>query len=255
MKIFTLLIILLSLFSCSSNEERKDVFGKTIENKSVENSFAKRAKREIETKLEIPVTEKYEIKIHFAYLNADEKKDAIITINRLEFAMDEAAKAPNTVKRAELGYMGNYNFFFFYDGKIDKISVPMTVASSAKTPLKVKFNNIQSEIYQDVSIDYRIKNSSFRNYYMYENASLNLVFQWKLFDQIGLESYEANYIEYQSGTLSLAKDILIYKGKIKNYPKNIENVYKYNPVIEKTDLELYRFFYDPRTMKYMTKIK
>ncbi len=255
MKKFALLLILFSFFSCKNETDKKDVFGKEKVENTKSSSFEERVKREIEVKLEIPVKEKYEFKIHYAFLNADANKDAIITVNRLGFAMDEAAKAENTAKRAEFGYMGNYNYFFYYDGKLDKISVPMVVASSSKSPLKVTFNNIQSEIYQDVSIDYRIKNAAFRSYYLIENGSCQIIFQWKLFDQIGLDSYEANFIKYDEGTLSLTKDILIYKGKIKDYTTKVEDISRYDPTIENTNEELYRFFYDPRTMKYMTKKK
>jgi hypothetical protein len=252
MKLISVILIICVFSSCKNNETEKDVFDNPII-EGVENmTFEERIKREMEAKLSIPVTEKYEIKIYKAHLNRDEKEDAIITVNRLNFAINEASKEGSPAKRAELGYMGNYNHFFYYDGKLDKISIPMTVASSAKSPLKVKFNNIQSDIYKDVSIEYRIRNSAFQNYYLIESGSLIMVFQWKLFDQVGLDSYEANHIEYETGTLSLAKDILIYRGKIKDYSKNIPNVYDYDPKIEKGGPLLYRFFYDPKTAKYMT---
>lgn len=253
MKIVIPFFLLILLFSCKSKTDEKDVFNNLIIEGKENMSFEERMKREIEAKLSIPVTEKYKIEIFKAHLNRDEKEDAIITVNRLNFAMDEASKEDSPAKRAELGYMGNYNHFFFYDGKLDKVSIPMTVASSAKSPLKVVFNNVQSDIYQDVSIEYRIRNSAFRNYYLIESGSLLLVFQWKLYDQVGLDNYEANFLEYQEGSISLAKDILVYKGKIKNYSKNIGDVYKYNPEIEKNGDLLYRFFYDPKTAKYMTK--
>lgn len=245
--------LLLLLFSCSSNEVEKDVFDNPIIKDKKNMTFEERVKREIEAKLNIPVTEKYALEIKKTHLNRDEKEDAIISVNRLNFAINEASKKDSPAKRAELGYMGNYNHFFYYDGKLDKISIPMTIASSSKSPLKINFNNIQSDIYQDVSIDYKIRNSAFRNYYLIESGSLILVFQWKLYDQVGLDSYEANYIDFSEGSISLVKDILIYKGKIKNYSKSIENVYTYDPTIEKDGDLLYRFFYDPKTAKYMTK--
>jgi hypothetical protein len=252
MKIISLAIFFIIISACKSNELEKDVFDNPIQDGTVNMSFEDRMKREVEAKLSIPVTEKYKIEFHKTHLNRDEKEDCIITVNRLNFAIDEASKEENPSKRAELGYMGNYNYFFYYDGKLDKISIPMTIASSAKSPLKVKFNNIQSDIYQDVSIEYRIRNSAFQNFYLIEGGSLVMVFQWKLFDQVGLDSYEANFISFENGSISLAKDILIHKGKIKNYSKEIPNVYDYNPTIEKDGDLLYRFFYDPKIAKYMT---
>lgn len=253
MKFVVLSILFMAITACSENEQEKDVFNNPIIKKDDNLSFEDRLKREIEAKLSIPVTEKYTIEIKRAHLNNDDKKDAIITVNRLEFAIDEATKETNPAKRAELGYMGNYNYFFFYDGNRDKVSVPMLVASSAKSPLEIKFENIQSEFYQDVCIEYRIRNSKFRNYYLLENGAIQMIFQWKLFDLVGTADYEANFIEYQEGSISLAKDIVIYKGKIKNYSTKIDDVYTYNPIIEKSKEITYRFFYDPKTMKYMTQ--
>jgi hypothetical protein len=253
MKFIILTALIIALSGCSSNGQEKDVFDNPIIEKKDDLSFEDRIKREVEAKLSIPVTEKYTIEIKKTHLNNDDKEDAIITVNRLNFAIDEAAKEVNPTKRAELGYMGNYNYFFFYDGKLEKVSVPVLVASSAKAPLEIKFENIQSEFYQDVCIEYRIRNSKFRNYYLLENGVIQLIFQWKLFDLVGTADYEANFIEYQEGSISLAKDILIYKGKIENYSTKIDDIYSYNPTIEKNQEVIYRFFYDPKTMKYMTK--
>lgn len=252
MKIVLLSLILI-LLACTAKPEEKNVFGQeTKQKETADLKFEERVKREVEAKLNIPATEKYKLEVKKAHLNADEKEDAIITVNRLELAEKEAAE-DKTGNRTKLGYMGNYNSFFYYDGKLDKISVPTAIGSSGKTPLKVSFDNIQSEIYQDLIVEYRIRNSAFRNYYLIENGTLVLVFQWKLFDMVGDETYEANYIVYEPGSLSLAKDILIYKGKIKNYSTKIPDIYRYDPEIQKGGPLIYRFFYDPGTMKYMTK--
>lgn len=253
MKFLVFLIILLLFFSCKNENTKKDFFSiKPPPEKENKSTFNKRIKREVETKLNIPATEKYTLKIQFAHLNSDEKKDAVIAVNRLEFAEQEALNSENSFKRKELGYMGNYNCFFFYEGKSDKISIPLFIASSAKSPLKINIGGIQSTKHNNISVDYRIRNSAFRNYYFIENNSINLVFQWKLFDQIGFDIYEANYIEYEKGSISPAKNILIYKGKIKNYSTKIVDWYSYQPIIEKQKELLYRFFYDPKTMKYVT---
>ena len=243
--------VLVFLFSCGEPQtEEKDPAEENVEQSKTENKFEDRVRREVEAKLGIPATENYHIEIKKGHLNADEHEDAVISVNRHQLAEEEASKDKT---RKELGYMGNYNYFIYYDGKIDRVSIPMPIASSGKTPLKISFDNVQSEIYQDLIVEYRIRNSAFRNYYLIENGSLVLVFQWKLFDMVGTDNYEANYITYGTGSRSLAKDILIYKGKIKNYSTKIPNIYTYDPEIEKNGEELYRFFYDPGTMKYMTK--
>ncbi|MFN5418478.1 MAG: hypothetical protein ACK5B9_15575 [Flavobacteriia bacterium] len=249
MKEITGILFFLVLFSCTNNEVKKDVFDQPIIENKDKMKFEERVKREIEAKLNIPATEKYTLKIQKEHLNSDEKEDAIITVNRLEFAISEAKKEKNS-RREEYGFLGNFNYFLYYDGKLDKISIPMNIGSSAKTPLKVRFENIQSDIYKDVIIDYRIRNSAFRNYYKLESSSLILVFQWKLYDMIGTDNYEANYLQLQPGSYSLARDIVVYKGKIKNYSKNINDIYTYEPEIEKDGAELYHFFFDPKTYKY-----
>ncbi len=253
MKFILFFSLTLAFVSCNTApEEKKDVFNQTIIENKDKLKFEERLKREIEVKLDIPKTEKYTLEIHKGHLNSDEKEDAIITVNRLEFAIQKSKKNKNS-QSDNYGYLGNYNYFFYYDGKMDRVSVPMSIGSSAKAPLKVSLENIQSEIYKDVTIEYRIRNSAFKNFYSIEANSLMLVFQWKLYDMVGTDTYEANYLEYQAGTVTLAKDILVYKGKIKNYSKAIPDVYNYNPIIEKDGEELHRFFYMPQEYKYMTK--
>lgn len=250
--------LLLLLVACTETQEpEKDVFDNPIEKpkQAGNEDFETRMKREVENKLSISSTEKYKMEIAYAQLNNDDVKDAVITVNRLDFAINEASKTANPAKRAELGYMGAYNHFFFYDGASDQLSIPIAVPSSAKAPLEVAFENIQSEFYKDITIQYRIRNSAFKNYYLLENNQLQLMFQWKIFDQVGLDNYEANYITFAPGSISLAKDILIYKGVIKNYSKNIPNVYAYKPEITKTDEKRYQFFYDPKERAYMTQQK
>lgn len=253
MKFILFFSLTLAFVSCNTApEEKKDVFNQTIIENKDKLKFEERLKREIEVKLDIPKTEKYTLEIHKGHLNSDEKEDAIITVNRLEFAIQKSKKNKNS-QSDNYGYLGNYNYFFYYDGKMDRVSVPMSIGSSAKAPLKVSLENIQSEIYKDVTIEYRIRNAAFKNFYSIEANSLMLVFQWKLYDMVGTDTYEANYLEYQAGTVTLAKDILVYKGKIKNYSKAIPDVYNYNPIIEKDGAELHRFFYMPQEYKYMTK--
>ena len=247
---FVLSISSLLIYSCSGNDVKdKD----DLKIKSVKKlPFEKRFKREIESKLQIPVNEKYTYKIYKDFLNLDDVKDAVITVNRLDFALNEASKSENTAQIAEAGYTGNYNFFFYYDGKTDQISNPIAVASSPQVPLEVKLENIQSEFFKDITITYHIRNSAFKNYYLMMNGNIQLMFQWKLFDAIGTTNPEANYLEYEKGSYNEFKDIVIYKGKIKNYSPLVKDIYNYNPLIEKDGVKLYRFFFDKRTLKYST---
>jgi hypothetical protein len=217
-------------------------------------SFEQRAHREYQAQLQIPSTEKYTLQIFKAHLNADNSEDAIVTINRLEFAMDNAAKSKNPSKVVEFGYMGNNNYVMYYNGKTDKFSAPIVVASSAKTPLRIEFENIQSDVFKTVTVEYHINELAVKSYYFAMGNGIQLVFEWKLFDRAGTADYEANYLETgATGEMSSYKDILIYKGKIQDYTTEIQDIYSYDPTILKSGGLLYRFFYDPRVGKYVTR--
>ena len=249
-EISSLLIIIILLVACTNHVEPENK--KTPKENLKKLPFEKRFKREIESKLLIPSNEKYTYKIYKDFLNLDDVKDAIITVNRLQFALDEASKSENTAQIAEMGYTGNYNFFFFYDGKTDQISNPIPVPSSPQAPLEVNLENIQSEFFKDITLTYHIKNAAYKNYYLIVGGNIQLMFQWKLFDAIGTATPEANFLEYEKGSYNEFKDIVIYKGKIKNYSPIVKDVYNYKPTIEKNGAKLYRFFLDKHTMKYST---
>ena len=159
MKYLVFSLIAFSLVSCGGTEDEKDVFDQPVEKEKEQANanFEQRIKREVEAKLSIPATEKYTLEIKKGHLNADEKEDAVISVNRMELAEKEALEDKTGTKK-QLGYMGNYNYFFYYDGKIDRLSIPMPIGSSGKAPLKVTLENVQSEIYQDLVIEYRIRN-------------------------------------------------------------------------------------------------
>jgi hypothetical protein len=234
----------LFLSSCSEQKEEEKVTDEFFKKKEKEVvlPFEQQVVREVEGRLSIPRNEKYTYEVNKAFLNPDNEEDAIITVNRYNFALEEASRSSNPAKNAEMGYIGNYNFFIYYDGKLKKFSNPVKVPSSPKAPLKVIFENIQSEVYKDITIEYRIA-----------NGNIQIMFQWKLFDNVGTAYPEANFITYDKGSMSLFKDIFIYTGKIKNYSPAISDVYTYNPEIEKGGGLQYRFFYDPRSLKYMTR--
>lgn len=242
-----------ALTTVSCNETNTEKIDETVEDEVIETlSLDERAKREAMLKLQIPPTENFSIKKHTAHLNGDDQEDAIFTINRLEFALERASKSKNQVKLAEMGYVGNYNYFIFYDGKLDRFSVPILVPSSPKTELQISFENVLTDAYQDVIVEYRIRNSAYRNYYQILDGSLAEVFQWKVFDYLGTTSPESFAFKYEPGSYSLSKDIVIYTGKIKNYPTEIPDTYAYFPEIESTDKEVIRFFFDSRKQKYST---
>ena len=87
---FLFLLVTLLFFSCSeeSKEKSEKPVPKAEENQTVEQM----AKRHLESQLSIPATEKYSYHIYKAHLDEDEKIDAIITLNRVDFALEEAMR-------------------------------------------------------------------------------------------------------------------------------------------------------------------
>lgn len=251
---FILLLGTIVLSNACKSDAKKTKVTETPEEVSDEIlTFDERLKRQITGYLSIPATEKYSTEIIRGFLNSDNSEDAIITVNRLQYAKEQVAKAKNSAEIEEFGYMGNYNYFVFYDGKLDKFSVPIPVASSAIKPLTAKLENITSDVHKDLTLEYRIYNAGFKNYYQISNGSLVKIFQVKLFDYLGTDKPEAFHLEYKSGSISNAKDIIVYEAKIKNYDKDESASYNFVPQIDKTSKLVRTWFYNPKIQKYMTE--
>ncbi len=252
---FFLAIPITFLLACKGQTEtiENDELSKVVVNEQ-NLSFEERAERHLTGSLSIPATENITIQYYKAHLNADNSEDAIVVLNRLEHAKEQVAKLPNAKYISQMGYMGNYNYFVFYDGALDKFSVPIATPSSALVPLKVNFENISSDTYSTLTIEYRVNNAAFKNFYFLDRGVLQKVFQTKIYDYIGTPNPEAFYIEYAKGSISTAKDFLVYEGKIKDYTPNIENVYVYDPIIEKKENAklVLKWFYNPSIAAYMT---
>jgi hypothetical protein len=212
-------------------------------------TLEERAKRHVESTLSIPGTENYSLKIYKEDLDGDDKTDAIITVNRYDFALEEAASQGNTAKRAELGFMGSYNFIFYYDGGLDKISPEIAIPSTPQKELAIAFDHISSSTYKDVIIDYRIRNAKFREFYFVSNHTPRRVFQCKLFDGLGTKSTEAYHVKYAEGTMGIQKDILILNAELVQ-PQNEFDPLTYEPELKHGKQLIYRFFYHPKLGKY-----
>lgn len=244
------LFFLIFLSSCSEQVkvETTDSESKVVKEQTVEEMV----NRHVESQLSIPSNEKYSLKIYKEYLDGDDKIDAIITVNRMEYALFESRKSGNLNLIKELDYTGPYNYIFYFDGGLNQISPAITITSSPQAELTVSFENILTAAVKDVLVDYKITNSSFRNYYTIQNHTPKQIFQWKLYDFLGEQKMEANFIEYENGTVGLEKDIVIYEGELKN-GLNIKDIYHFEPQITKKDKLLYRFFYLENEGKYFTK--
>jgi len=255
MKMFNLLFLFAFLLVLSSCKDVQEENGKVVDESQLPEDHGDLntyAKRHVEGQLRIAANEKYELKIYKENLDEDDKVDAIITVNRLNFAIEEAANSANPAKRAEIGYMGNFNFFFYYDGAKDLISPPIVVASSPLLPLKVSFENISSNNYKDILIDFRIRNSSFKDFFTIINGIPRRVFEFRNFDGIGTTKSECYAFQYTAGSYSASKDIQVVKANFSSIPKDADlNIFE--PVIKPTNELLYTFFYVPQEGKYMTK--
>lgn len=255
MKFIQIIILTFSLFTFTSCEEDQEDNRKVIDESQLPedhgdlNSYAK---RHVEAQLGISANEKYELKIYKENLNGDDKQDAIITVNRLNFALEEAANSANPAKRAEIGYMGNFNFFFYYDGGKDLISPPIAMPSSPLLPLRVSFENISSSNYKDILIDFRIRNSSFKGYFTVINHTPMRIFEFKNFDGVGTAKTECYAFRYKTGSYSAYKDIEVMKAELGPVPKDAD-LNTFEPTIKPTNEVLYTFFYVPEEGKYMTK--
>ncbi|MDP4595916.1 MAG: hypothetical protein NWS92_02980 [Crocinitomicaceae bacterium] len=215
-------------------------------------SLASYADRMVRAKLGIQANEKFELKIYRAQLDADGVEDAVITVNRLDFAMKEAMASPNPAKRAELGFMGNFNYFFFFDGKLDMLSPPITIPSSPLLPLKVSFENISATTYKDILIDFRIRNASYKDFYTVSNHTPRRVFQFKNFDGLGTPMTEAYHFEFGAGSYGTQKNIFVMEGQLEALPTGADKN-TFVPKIKPIEKIKYTFFYLESEAKYATK--
>jgi len=243
------ILFLLLVISCSE-ENKNDV--SLQERNQINLPLEELAKRHVEAHLNISSNEKYTLSIHKKHLDEDNIVDAIILVNRLNFALDEAEKSNNNAKRAHLGFTGRYNFLFYYEGGLKKFSPVIPVPSSPHALLKLNFTSFSGKKYSDFTIDYTIRNSQFRNYYIIQNHTPVRVFQWKIYDYLLEDNEEVNFLTFDNGSYSKVKDILIYEGKISNHDE-IKDIYHFDPKIEKITKEpKHRFFFLDDQFKYFT---
>ncbi len=219
----------------------------------VENlTTAEKIKRQVESQLSIPANETYSIEMHKDQFDQDGIQDAVILVNREQFAHNEAKRRGRYEKESNLGFTGNYNFLFYYDGATEKVSRPIQISSSAFSPLKINIANIQSNSFKDFTLDYRIMENCYRNFYTIFRGVPKLVFQWKIFELENPKKESAYFIEYAPGTYSSAKDILVYKGKLET-PKPNDLLTDFSYSITKDETLEHLFFFNPNEGKYFTK--
>ncbi len=252
--LFLLCIIVTA--SCESSEKEKvseAVAKETVEELSKEAKL----KRKVETHLGIPANENYDFQVYYEYLDQDTLIDAVILVNRYAFALQKYEQDGNMKFLEYMGFSGPHNYVFVQLGNSDKLLDSQPIGSSIDTPLEVEFDFITSMAQKDFWVEYRLKNSLYRNYYRVHKGGLELTFNCPVFDNIGDDIPIAYHIQHKESAVRVAKDIFMYFGEIKNYnPSKIEDVNNFTPEeIVKTDSLFVFFIFNEKTGKYVTPYK
>lgn len=204
----------------------------------------------LQTALNMKPQEVFTYKIHKELLNPDQIPDAIISVNRLSFAKQKAEASGHVAQAEKLAYMGPFNSFIFYDGRSNSFSSPISVPSSPLLPLNVSFEYISSNRHKDMVLDFRIRNSSYKEVYFLFNNKPSKVFQWKNFDGLGNNDSEAYSFEFKASN-GPVKDIIVYNAQIEE-PKTQIDPFIYKPNIVNSDKLKKKFFYVPAQGKYFS---
>ena len=252
--IFTLIL----LASCTETEkdELPSDFIPEVENADPFEGLSKIEAIELHIRRELAISadESIDYQIYEENCDGDDSLDAVITVNLLDRAVDDAIKSGKVAKKAAIGYMGNYNFVIYRDGFSGKMSSAKAIASSPKARLKVSFENVRSDKRKDILVDYRVLNAAYRNFFTSSNGNLLRINQVKLFDGMGTKDAVGFVLQYEDGMISTTKDIVSYKGTFENPTFTIpDDVYKFEPTITKTDEIQERWFFNPEDMKYYLK--
>ena len=254
---FFVLVLVMGIFSsCQSNQTTDDNESNHPLNEKVSDDdpslpFNERLKQYIERQLNTKPGENYTIKVYEENLNDDNKKDVVITVNRLEYALKSAEEKNLVTKSQVMGFFGNHNYMFYYSSKTNKFSSPFIIASSPQRELNISFENISSDNYKDIVVDYAIRNSQFRKFYLMLDDAPIYSFQWKIYDGWGTNQLEAYCFEYGKGSYSAVKDIIIKKATMKNIAKE-DDYNTIEPEINCTDELVKRFFFNTQDRKYYT---
>lgn len=252
-------VITFGVTSCDdSNQNSSGVQKADIQSKKIINvfdtDFENYIRREIETDLGINAAEKYKLEIHRARLDKDTLTDAVITINREQFALERMKKEGKEKLLKNSGYTVRENYVFVYKGSSGKILSTPPIGSSIFHSLNVFFEQITTPGQHDFWVEYRFRNSLFRNYYTLKGETLYLTLNCPVFDQIGKKNPEVYYISHRNVETRIAKDIVIYEGFIPDYdPDKIDDINNYEPtkINRKEDIFVY-FIYDVDRKSYVT---
>jgi hypothetical protein len=248
-----LFLTLLILTACSEQKSAD----KAIDNEKIqEESLSEEEKiiRQVESKLDITAAEKYDIQIQYRLIDPDTLKDALILVNRKEFGYQKAKNTETERFFESTGSTGLYNFVFLKRGGSDKLISTNPLGSNANYPLTAEFLELTSKAHKDFFVEYRVRNSLYRNYYTLRNEDMFLTFSCPVFDSIGALKPRVYDIQHLTSDVRISKDIALYEGKIVDYDiEEIENINAYEPkeIVRSGALYVY-FIFNDKTMKYVT---
>lgn len=207
--------------------------------------------RNIENQLKILPTEDYIINFYEESLDTDDEIDQVITVNLLNRAIKEAQAKNSVENRKKTGYVGNFNFFFFVDGKTGTITSPIAVPSSPHFKLLVSFDYLTSPTHKDIIVDFRIRRSQYRQYYTIKERAPFQVAESEVFENIGEDSLRVYSVQLEEMPNELWKSIAVYQasGSTKKI-EQLEDSYSYTPEIKKSNTLIRRWYFSPQYLKY-----
>lgn len=243
------------LFSCSDDPQKDetDVFDNEGSSESEEMTFED-IKRHVESQLKILPSENYSIEVYEKHLDTDDQIDRLITVNLLNRALKEAETEGTQDKRAALGYMGNFNYLFYVDGKSQLITSPISVPSSPHAELKVTFEHLTSPTHLDFQIDFRIRRSVYRQFYTIRERIPIKVSESEVFQNIGTLEQKDFYILLEEIEGQPWKNIVVYEGiaSKKEIPKLLDT-YSYEPEVKNSGKLIRRWYFSPQHLKYYVR--
>ncbi|NRA12322.1 MAG: hypothetical protein HRT57_10245 [Crocinitomicaceae bacterium] len=257
MKYLFFILISISFISCETTKNNEDPLKTDKPVDAPIGTLDEQMTRHIRSELKITAIEKYDIKVYKEELNRDDSTDWIITVNLKDRAINNAVKDNKTAKMVELGFMGNYNYFFYMDGKTKTFSKAVVVPSSAKGELIIGFEHITSQIHYDFVVDYKIRNSRRRRFYTINNDRPLQVCENVIYYNLGLEGKETEsyVIEYENHESNSSNDIFVYEGTLDQIKLEArDDIYDVVPEIKNTGRVAHVWHYSAqRKMYYMDK--
>ena len=253
----TLLFCLVLLVGCSEETDPNDsilpddiVLVDPLEGLPLDEAINKH----IKSTLDITATEKYTYEIFRGDCDGDDSLDIVVAVNLLDRAMTKAIASGQLPKYAETGYMGHFNYIVYIDGFTRKFDPPRVIPSSPHAKLAINFEQIRTPNHMDFTVDYRIKDAGFRDYYTVMNGHPRQILQTPIFSGVGEKESEAFKVRYETGSYSMCKDIVVYKGSFENIvPESEFDIYEFNPDIVGTDQLERRWFFNEQDFKYYTQ--